>query len=111
MNVLVIGGPKHGEWIEVFDGTRVWIDIANAAQHVVRTVTSNVQDIQTGAVLEAYTLHVAVHEQLQGPTEPAVVSQLISLLAMNEYSRAHGEAQEIPKEPAGSSLTVPGGPA
>jgi hypothetical protein len=31
------------------------------------------------------------------------------MIAMNEFARSHGEAQEIPKEPAGSSLIVPGG--
>jgi hypothetical protein len=106
VKVLVIGGERHGEWIEVFDGTRIWCDLARAVNHVIRKLTWNVQSLK-GEVTEAYVIYVAVHEQLQGPDEPAVVGELLRALTMNEFARAHGEAQEIPKEPAGASLTLP----
>jgi hypothetical protein len=84
------------------------VDIAHATNHVIRKLTWNVQNIADGTVLEAYVAHVAVHEALQGPNEPAVVSQLVQLLAMNAFVREHGDRQEIPVEPAGSSLVIPG---
>lgn len=109
MKALIIGGPRHGEWLDgLFDGTRIWVDIEHATKHVIRKITWNVQNITDGSVLEAYTMYVAVHEAMQGPNEPNVASQLIQLIAMNDYARAHGDRQEIPIEPAGSSLIVPG---
>lgn len=109
MKALIIGGERHGEWVEdLFDGSRMWIDMARATRHVIRKITWNVQNLGTGEVTEAYTMYVAVHEQMQSPQEPQVVSQLLNLLAMNAFAREHGDRQEIPVEPAGSSLVVPG---
>jgi hypothetical protein len=106
MKVLVIGGERHGEFVDTLDGARVWLDIQHAVQHRVRRVTDNVTDA-TGAVVEAYVLHVAVHQDLTGPNELQFVGQALAVLAQNAFFRAQGEPQDIPKEPAGSSLIVP----
>lgn len=106
MRALILGGERHGEWIDTLDGSRMWVDIHHAARHVLRKLTWNITDAK-GIVIEAYEMHVAVHEQLMGPDEPMVAQQLLQTIVMNEYARKHGERQEIPHEPAGSSLVVP----
>jgi hypothetical protein len=106
MRALIIGGARHGEWVHTLDGVRMWVDIANAARHVIRKLTWGITD-QEGNPIEVYVIHVAVHEQLQGPNEPNTVQQLLTMLTMNEFARAHGDKQEIPQEtliPAGSDI-------
>lgn len=108
MNALILGGDRHGEWVDVLDGAGVWVDIRNAVNHRIRKMTWMINDIRNGAVTESYELFCAVHEGLLGPNEPQVAAELLRLLSMNEFVRAHGTKQEIPKEPAGASLVVPG---
>ncbi len=105
MKILIIGGLRHGEWVETLDGTKVWLDIQNAAQHVIRRAEPQVTDLETGEVLEAYRLFLAVHRDLIGPNEPAAVSAALNAMAMNHFARSFGERLEIPKEPR---LAVPG---
>ncbi len=100
VKVMVIGGSKHGEWIEIFDGSRVWINLLDASSHVIRTLHSSITDVSTGAVVEAYTLRVAVHPDMVGPNEPVIVQQVLTAMAMNAFAREHGEREEIPKEPS-----------
>lgn len=108
MKVLIIGGARHGEWVEGLpDGIRMWVDIANASRHVIRKAHSNITDLESGKVKEAYVLHLAVHPDLTGPQEPALVGKLLNDLTMNAFARAHGEPQEISKE---SEIHVPDTP-
>lgn len=104
LKILVIGGERNGEWINGLpDGIRMWIDIEHAARHVIRPITWN---LQVGTeVTASYRLNLAVHEQLQGPNEPMVAQNLLAMVAMAEFAKAHGEPLEIPYEPAGSELT------
>lgn len=108
MKALIIGGERHGEFVDVLDGAQAWVDIRSATTHRIRVTTWNILDPRTNAVTEAYSLPLAVHEELLGPSEPMIVPQLLQLLAMNEFARSHGVAQDIPKEPAASDLIVPG---
>lgn len=107
MKALVIGGERHGEFVDVLDGAQVWVDIEHAVTHRMRRVTNTITDAQ-GHVKEVYTLDLAVHEGMLGPQELNYTMASLSTLAMNAFTREHGTAQEIPKEPAGSSLIVPG---
>lgn len=101
MNALVIGGPRHGEWVDLFDGSRVWVDLMNAASHVIRKANASVTDPVTGDVREAYVVHLAVHPDIAGrPDEPQVVGNLLNAIAMNALARAHGERQDVPHEPS-----------
>jgi hypothetical protein len=100
MKALIIGGDRHGDWVDVLDGAQAWVDIRTAVTHRIRKLTWNVQDIRSGAVTEAYVLHAAVHEELVGPSEPQVVGELLRMLTMNEFARTHGEKQELPHEPS-----------
>jgi len=99
MRAMVIGGNRHGEMVELLDGTKVWLDIVNATQHRIRKLTNSVIENATGAVTEVYVLHVAVHEGLTGPHEPQQVQMAMTTMAMNAFFREHGEKQEIPGEP------------
>lgn len=107
MKALIIYGMRHGEWVDVLDGSTAWVDIRTATTHTIRKITWQVTNVVTSEVSEAYTMLVAVHPDLVGQNEFAVAGQFLQMLAMNEFARAHGDAQEIPKEPAGSSLIVP----
>ena len=99
MKALIIGGDRHGEWVDVLDGAQAWVDIRTATAHRIRRMTWNVQDVRSGAVTEAYLLYAAVHEDLLGLAEPQVVGELLRMLTMNEFARTHGEKQELPHEP------------
>lgn len=108
MNALILGGERHGEWVDVLDGAQVWVDIRNAANHRIRKLTWMITDARGEKITESYEVHCAVHEALLGPNEPQIATELLRILTMNEFVRAHGVKQEIPQEPAGSSLVVPG---
>lgn len=100
MNILIAGGPKSGEWIETIDGAKVWLDIAHATTYLIRPIKWGLNDAN-GVEKESFWLHIAVHPELSAhPQNEAIVTQMISLFAMAEYARNHGEPIEIPKEPS-----------
>lgn len=108
MKALIIGGDRHGEWIDVLDGAQAWVDIRTATTHRLRKMTWNIQEVRTGTVLEAYVLYAAVHPDLVGPDEPQVVGELLRLLTMNEFARKYGVKQEMAHEAsAAERLTGP----
>lgn len=111
MKALIIGGDRNGEWIDALDGSTGWVDIRTASTHRIRTLTWNIQNMATGEVLEAYTLHAAVHPAITqlGQGEPQVAGQMLQSIAMNEFARTHGDNQEIKHEPAAAE--VPSTPA
>jgi len=98
MKALIIGGARHGEWQDVLDGSQAWVNLRDASTYRIRRAHSAITDMATGAVKEAYVVPLAVHPDLAGPDEPAVVGQLLNALAMNEFARAYGERQEVPKD-------------
>jgi hypothetical protein len=115
MKALIIGGERHGEWQDVLDGAQAWVNLRDACTYRIRKAHSAITDAATSRVKEVYIVHLAVHPDLTGPNEPQVVGQLLNLLAMNEFARAHGEQQEVPKDdpqPPGAPLdeTANGGP-
>lgn len=106
MNALIIGGHRHGEFVDVLDGVQVWVDIRTGTTHRIRRVTNTMTDGE-GKVVGAYAMHLAVHQDALGPEEIQIVTAALSTLAMNAFYREHGEELEIPKEPAGSTLILP----
>jgi hypothetical protein len=110
VKILIIGGPRNGEWVdELPDGVRGWVDIRSADTHVVRRITWTITDMD-GKVIDAYVLHLAVHPLMTGPNEQTVAGQMLNMLAMAEFARAHGDRQEIPEEPAAADR-APNSPA
>lgn len=114
MRALIIGGDRHGEFVETLDGVQAWVDIRSATTHRLRQITNMISVVQPDGkyrVTEAHALNVAVHEQLVGrPDEMQIVQAALQIIAWNAFTREHGTHQEIPREPAGSDLIVPGRP-
>jgi len=96
VKALIVGGERHGEWQDVLDGSTAWVNIRTADTYRVRRVNWGINDFVTGEVKEVYYLHVAVHPELTGPGEQQRVPQLLSLLAMSAFVRAHGEKDQVP---------------
>lgn len=110
MKALIIGGNRHGEWADVLDGSRGWVDIRSATTHIVRQITATVMRPTNEGMEptdEAYQIHLAVHPDLVGPHEPQYVQALLQSLTMNEFARAHGTKLEVPDNVPG--LIRPGG--
>ena len=105
---MVIGGDRHGEMIETLDGTKVWLDIANATQHRIRKLTNSAIDMSTSEIIDVHVLYVAVHADLLGPQEMQQVQAALTTMAMNAFFREYGEKQDVPGEPpADMRPTVP----
>lgn len=109
MNALIIGGNRHGEWVDVLDGVAGWVDLATATTFRVRKITWAITRIgEGGAELtgESYHLRLLVHPDLAdlGPQqEQQVVTELLRMQAMNLFVRTHGEPIEpdpVPETPA-----------
>jgi hypothetical protein len=109
VKTLIIGGPRHGEWIDVMAGVRGWVDIRTATTHIVRGIKWAINDLNTGEVTEVYDLRLAVHPDLVGPTEPQTVPQLLSMLAMSAFAREHGEPVELAVPDTAAELFGPDG--
>lgn len=105
MKALIIGGRRHGEWQDVLDGSTAWVDIATADTYRIRKVNWGINDMMTGEMKELYLVRLAVHPDLTGPGEAQQVTHLLSMLAMSEFVRAHGEKEKTPDTPA--ELTEP----
>lgn len=100
MEALIIGGRRSGEWIETFDGAKVWLDIAHAETYRIRSIVWTL-DGPNGTVSEAFRLHLALHPEIAGhPQEQPLVMQMLQLFAMAEFARSHGEPMETPSEPS-----------
>lgn len=110
MNALIIGGHRHGEFVDVLDGAQAWVDIRTGTTHRIRPVTNTITN-EAGKVIGVYLMHLAVHQDALGPEEAQIVTVALGTLAMNAFYREHGEELEIPKEPAASSLIIPGQPS
>jgi hypothetical protein len=111
MNVLVIGGHKHGEWMILPDGAQAWVDIQTATTHRIRKLGWGITRLgEAGMELtgEHYDLRLAVHPDLttNGPQfEQQVVTSMLQMMAMNAFVREHGEprtedATKVPDSPA-----------
>lgn len=109
MNALIIGGARHGEWIDVLDGSTAWVDIRTADTYRVRKLGWGITQLnEQGQMLltgESYRLVLLVHPDLTitGPqAEQQIVTQLMQMLAMNDFIRAHGDLEkpDVPDSPA-----------
>lgn len=110
MNALIIGGDRHGEWIDVLDGVAGWVDIRTATTFRIRRLGWGITRIGKGGpelTGEQYKVPLAVHPDLTivGPEqEQQIVTELLQMMAMNEFIRAHGElvaTEPAPDTPAG----------
>lgn len=112
MMILVIGGEKHGKWVETLDGVQAWVDIVSATTYRIRKLTWGITAMDPATfemrVTDSFVLRLAIHPAIAGrPDEPGIVQEMVRMIAMNEFIRAHGEKQEVKKEPPGL-LRTPG---
>lgn len=109
MNALIIGGNRHGEWVDVLDGVAGWVDLATATTFRVRKLSWGITRIGAGGAEltgENYTLRLLVHPDLANlgaAEEQMIVTQMLQMQAMNLFVRTHGEPIEpdpVPETPA-----------
>lgn len=114
MKALIIGGDRHGEFVETLDGVQAWVDIRTATTHRIRQITNTVTELDAKGnqtVTEAHVIYLAIHEQLAGhPDEMQIAMTALQTFALNAFTREHGKHLDIPKEPASADLIVPGPP-
>lgn len=104
MKALVIGGERHGEFVDVLNGVQAWVDIRSASTYRVRKLGVAVMrpaDQGMEPTGEAYQLILAVHPDLTGPNEPVMVQQILQAFVMNDFARRHGEPLNIPDDQGG----------
>jgi hypothetical protein len=110
MKALIIGGDRHGEWIDVLDGSCAWVDIRTADTFRIRKLGWEVTRLgEQGMELtgEKYKVVLAVHPLIasgDAMLEQQVVTQMIQMMAMNLFIRTHGEPvdpEPVPDTPAG----------
>jgi hypothetical protein len=107
--VLILGGERTGEFVDVLDGAQTWVDIRTGDRHRIAKLDWSVQATQldgTLTVTERWRLRIGVHEAIAAdPASGGIVQQAISNLAMTHLMRA--KAESLPLEDA----TVPDTPA
>jgi len=109
MKALIIGGERHGEWVDVLDGAGAWVDIRTADTFRIRKLGWEVTRIgQGGPELtgEKYKVVLAIHPLVAtgDALEQQIVTQMIQMMAMNLFIRTHGEPvdpEPVPDTPAG----------
>lgn len=105
MRVMILGGPRSGEQLDLPDGAGAWVDLREALTYPARAITWVTTDHATGAVLQRFKLPVVVWPgfMTMGPQqEQAQVNNALIQLAMTTYMQIHGELQEQKSEASDS---------
>lgn len=102
MKVLVVGGPRQGEWAEVSANARTWVDLLSGTTHRIAYITWAVEGPLAGSAAELWRLPVAVHPMLRSAGAKAeqemtllVLHEHIARLHMNDFMREHAIKQEM----------------
>lgn len=109
MKTLIIGGPFHGEWRDLFDGSAAWVDLVHGTTHQVAHTTWAVQAPGSDGVpivLERYRLPMAIHPDITAhPAGSQIAHQAMTNMAITELMRAHAVnvpiPDQVPDSPAG----------
>lgn len=112
MRALIIAGPRNGEWVDLADGSAMWVDLLTAETYRVRKITY-VMSGPDGTATDMWKLPILVHPQLIGHPQEAqivqgVLNQMIAEKFMPDYMREFGERQELGDDAA---MLVPDSPA
>jgi len=105
MKVLVIGGERSGEWVDVLDGAQAWVDIRTGDTFRIAHIDWAVQKPGEDGlieVVERYRIRLAIHPEIAAvPGSGQIINQAVSNLAMTHFARAEGEPLELepPKAP------------
>lgn len=112
MNVLILGGPRQGEWLDLADDAVSWLDLLKAETYPIRRINWAVADMATANTRELFVLPIAVHPELlqQGPQfEQQAATNALTMIAMTMFMREHAIPQEIPPVPIERLIHLPGG--
>jgi hypothetical protein len=110
VKALIIGGQRHGEWIDTLDGTNAWVDIRTATTHRIRKLNWAPADPITNQPSAVYVIALAVHPDLTiggEQQEQIVVTEVVKAYAFDYFFRAEGEKQDLPEQ----KIEVPDSPA
>lgn len=102
MKALIIGGPRHAEWLDLIDGATSYVDLRTAQTYPIRGIKWAIPD-QFGQPAELYDLRVAVYPDLMqaGPqAEQAQVTQGLNAVTLTEFMRRHGTRLPLASDPA-----------
>lgn len=115
MKVLILGGPRQGEFIELAGRAgrdpATWVDLLTGDTYRIRRITWAEADIRNPEHATAlFKLPVAVHPSFTAPGAPEqqlaemALSQVISQTYIDVFMREHAEPQElapvVPDSPA-----------
>lgn len=103
MKILILGGPRNGEWVEALDGSRTWVDLQRADTYVIRRIPF-AQAGPDGRPSALWFVHIAAHPSFAGnPKEPEIGQSLFMVIVgtefMVEYMQRHGEPQPLQEDP------------
>lgn len=111
MKVLIIGGDRHGEFVELPDGAQSWVDLAHGDTYRIAGMRWGVTDPGpdgTPVVTERYKLRLAIHPRIQAdPAAMAIADEGVKILAVTEFMRAHAEALEPDVLPSAPDTPAP----
>lgn len=97
MKALIIGGRRHGEWVDLLDGAQAWVDIRSATTHRARKISWWVTD-ENNRPTDCYKITILVHPEGVGPNEADIVGEIIRIMAMTEFFRTNGHREDVPIE-------------
>jgi hypothetical protein len=108
--VLILGGDRHGEWVDVFAGSSGWVNIRTGDTHRIASMKWAVTDPGpdgTPVVVERYDLKMAIHPRVAADQQSLAIAQAaVQQLAMTEFMRQHAITL-----PAAETVPAPDTPA
>jgi hypothetical protein len=111
MRTLIMGGPRHGEWVETIEGVRTWLDIVRAETYVIRAITW-VAAPSDGGDGSSWRVSIAVHPSLTGlPTgvEQEQVQAALFRMTMTHWMAEFGTPTDIEPPASPAALFAPDG--
>lgn len=103
MKVLIIGGPRQGEWLELAaiggHEQKTYVDLLTAETYRIHRLTWAVEGPVKGVAAELFTLPIAVHPSISGPMEPQLAEmalyQVIAAPHVDAFMREHAVPQPM----------------
>lgn len=114
MNVMIIGGERSGQFVDVLEGSRGWVDIRTGTTFQVARLDWAVQDPGPDGlpvVRERWRLRIAVHPDIvTHEASGQIVQQAVQNMAMTYLCRAEAEPLPLDTEKAPDTPSALFGP-
>lgn len=97
MKVLIMGGERHGEWLELLDGQPSFVDLRTADTYPIRAInwaTANPDGTPAGF----WRVMIAVHPsltRLPAPVEQEQVQSALIRMTMTYWMQTFGTEQPL----------------